>query len=427
MQPKVLRNKFWLFLSLLCAGLLIINFVFFHQKINLIVLLAFIFSNSLIFSFLLKFYSGKTLLIQSQIDHIKEQINIISVENQKNREYGLALKFKITRYDNLKKVIEGLNRSLKLETVIHVLSSTVYSLISNSCGIALFYLVDNQYQKLNLVHSIKDDSDLVIFSKEGDIFDYWVLRHSSQLIIQDLKNDFRFDSDTIRIQDMRPVLSLISSPLISHNSLLGLLRLESKKSGSFNQDDLRFLSLVTDLGAVALENSLFFQKTQDLAIHDDLTSLYTKHYFIGRLKDEAKRCQRLDQHLSLMMIDIDFFKQYNDKFGHTAGDIVLKKIGLILKEALSVFSPLICRFGGEEFLVMLPGVNKQRSLSAAEVLRRRIQEEKIILRRQDTQVTVSIGVASLPLDTKDEDELVQKADKAMYDAKGKGRNRVCSI
>ena len=225
---------------------------------------------------------------------------------------------------------------------------------------------------------------------------------------------------------MRSVLSLISSPLISNNSLLGLLRLESKKGGFFNQDDLRFLSLVADLGAVALENSLLFQKTQDLAIHDDLTALYTRSYFIDRLRDETRRCQRLDQHLSLMMIDIDFFKQYNDKFGHIVGDLVLKKMGILLKDALSEFSPLLCRFGGEEFLVMLSGVDKKKSLIIAEELRQRIQSEKIMLRRQDTHITVSIGVASLPLDTKDEDELVQKADKAMYAAKGKGRNQVCS-
>jgi len=74
---------------------------------------------------------------------------------------------------------------------------------------------------------------MVILSKEGDIFDYWVLRHSRELLIEDLKNDFRFDLDAVRSQEMRPVLSLISSPLISHHSLLGLLRLESDKSGSF--------------------------------------------------------------------------------------------------------------------------------------------------------------------------------------------------
>ncbi|MDP2927719.1 MAG: sensor domain-containing diguanylate cyclase [Candidatus Omnitrophota bacterium] len=427
MQQNTSSKKIWLCLLSFAVILLIINFVFFHQKIDLIVFLAFILSNIIIFAFLLKFYSNKILLTQSAGEHHQEEINIIDVENKRNQEYNLALKLKITRYDNLKKLIEDLNHSLKLDIVIRVLSSNVYTLISNSTGVALFYLVDNQYQKLNLVYSIKDDSDLVVLSKEGDIFDQWVLRHSSQLIIENLKNDFRFDSDSINMQNMRSVSSLISSPLISNYSLLGLLRLESKKGGFFNQDDLRFLSLVTDLGAVALENSLLFQKTQDLAIHDDLTALYTRGYFIDRLRAEARRAHRLDQHLSLMMIDIDFFKQYNDKFGHIMGDLVLKKVGILLKDALSEFNPLLCRFGGEEFLVMLSGIDKKKSLIIAEELRQRIQNEKIMLRRQDTHITVSIGVASLPLDTKDEDELVQKADKAMYTAKGKGRNQVCSI
>jgi len=398
-----------------------------HQKISLIIFFSFAVINAFISFYLLQFSANKDSLVESRIENTKEQINIINVENKKSKELGVSLKFKITRYDNLKKVIEKLNRSLRLEVVVNVLSSTVYSLISNSCGSALFYLLDSQTQKLSLIHSVKEDRQMVILSKEGDIFDFWVLRHSRELIIEDLKNDFRFDLDTVRTQEMRPVLSLISSPLISHHSLLGLLRLESYKRGSFNQDDLRFFSLVSGLGAVALENSLLFQKTQDLAIHDDLTGLYTKQYFIGRLKDESRRCLRLDQRLALMMIDIDFFKQYNDKFGHTAGDIVLKKVSALLKDSLSQLTPLLCRFGGEEFLVMLPGMNKQRALEVAEELRQRIQSEKILLRRQNTSITVSIGVASLPLDTKDEDELIQKADKSMYEAKRKGRNRVCHI
>ena len=427
MQQKNSRENICLFLSLACFIVLIINLSFFHQRINLFILFIFISTDAFVFFYLLKFFSNKNSLLESKIENIKEQINIINVENKKAQESGAALKFKITRYDNLKKVIEDLNRSLRLEVVVNVLSSTVYSLISNYCGMALFYLLDSHSQKLNLINSIKEDNQLVIRSKEGDIFDYWVLRHSRELIIEDLKNDFRFDLDTVRSQEMRQVLSLISSPLISHHSLLGLLRLESDKSGSFNQDDLRFLSLVSGLGAVALENSLLFQKTQDLAIHDDLTGLYTKQHFIGRLKDEAKRCQRLDQRLALMMIDIDFFKQYNDKFGHTAGDLVLKKVSYLLKDSLSELSPFLCRFGGEEFLVMLPGMDKQRSLAVAEDLRQRVEREKILLRRQNTSITVSIGLACLPLDTKDEDELIQKADKSMYDAKRKGRNQVCCI
>jgi len=425
MQQNTTSKKIWIYL-LLTVILLAINFLFFHQKINIIIFLIFCLSNLLIFFLFFKYYSGKISCIQSSAEHYQEAINLVAVENKKNQEYNLALKSKISRYANLKKIIEDLNQTLKSEIIIRVLSSTVYTLIANGAGVALFYLVNNQNQKLNLVYSIKDDSDLVVLSKEGDLFDQWVLRHSSQLIIEDLKNDFRFDSDSLSAQENRFVLSLVSSPLMSNNSFLGLLRLENKQSGFFSQDDLRFLSLVADLGSVALENSLLFQKTQDLAIHDDLTGLYTRGYFIERLKDEARRAQRLDQHLSLMMIDIDFFKQYNDKFGHVVGDLVLKKLGALLKEALSEWSPLLCRFGGEEFLVLLFGVNKQKSLIIAEELRQKIQKEKIVLRRQDTYITVSIGVASFPLDTKDEDELVQRADKAMYKAKEKGRNQICS-
>jgi hypothetical protein len=92
---------------------------------------------------------------------------MINAESDKARRMGAALKFRITRYSNLKKVIEELNRSLRLDVVVNVLSSTVYSLISNSSGTALFYLLDNHTQKLNLIHSIKEDSRMVIRSKEG--------------------------------------------------------------------------------------------------------------------------------------------------------------------------------------------------------------------------------------------------------------------
>jgi len=419
-------KKIWFSLFFLFLSILIIVSVLFHQKTSALIFFIFFIVNFFVFFHSLKHFNNKISLVKSQIEHSQEQINIINVDIKKDKDYGITLKSNINLYDNLKKVIEDLNLSLKSEVVISVLSTTVYSLVSHNSGTVLFYLVDNQYQKLNLVHSIKDESDLVILSKEGDIFDQWVLRHSNQLIIEDLKNDFRFDPDAVLSQSKRQVASLVSSPLISRNSLLGLLRLENKESNFFNQGDLRFLSTVTDLGAVALENSLLFQKKQDLAIHDDLTGLFTRHYFIGKLKDEVKRCQRLDQSISLMMIDIDFFKQYNDKFGHTAGDIVLKKVGLLLKGSLSEYDSLFCRFGGEEFLVMLSGLNSQKSLSIAEILRKRIEKEKIILRRQDTNITVSIGVASIPVDTKDEDELVQIADKAMYKAKEKGRNRVCT-
>jgi diguanylate cyclase (GGDEF)-like protein len=203
--------------------------------------------------------------------------------------------------------------------------------------------------------------------------------------------------------------------------------LDNEAAGIYSQDDLRFLVSISDLGAVAIENSELFKRTQDLAIHDALTGLFTKSYFLERFKEECKRGMRQDISLSLLMLDIDLFKNYNDKFGHAAGDIVLKKISQIITDNLSSFNPLISRFGGEEFCIAILGVNKKEANDLAESLRKVIENEKIILRRVETSITVSIGLSNLPLDTLDDEELIRKADKAMYEAKQRGRNKVCSI
>jgi len=190
---------------------------------------------------------------------------------------------------------------------------------------------------------------------------------------------------------------------------------------------MRFLVSISDLGAVAIENSEFFKRTQDLAIHDSLTGLYTKSYFMERFKQEFKRAMRQGSPLTLMMLDIDFFKEYNDKFGHTAGDIVLQKLSRILTDFFAKFNPVICRFGGEEFCIAITGIEKREAYDIADSLRLKIESEKVILRRSQTNITVSIGLANLPLDTMDDEELIRKADKAMYQAKQSGRNQVCCI
>jgi len=208
---------------------------------------------------------------------------------------------------------------------------------------------------------------------------------------------------------------------------MGILRLDNQLPAFYTQDDLRFLVVICDLGAVALENGELFQKTQDLAIHDGLTGLYTKIYFMERLKEECKRSLRQNSTFTLLMLDIDYFKNYNDRFGHTAGDLVLKALSATMAGYFKEFNTIISRFGGEEFCVILSHMDKKKARSIAEDLRVRIEGTKIILRRQETNITVSIGVANFSGDAKDETELLLKSDKAMYEAKQKGRNRVCCI
>jgi diguanylate cyclase (GGDEF)-like protein len=403
-----------------------ISLVFLIGKTRFIPLFAFYLINALLAFYLFRKNSNYKYKIEYQLGDLQERFNIVSEESERFSKNSEALKLRIIRYNGLKQVAQELNQSLDLETVAGNLTSLAFSAISSNKGTCLLYLVDPLAQKLNLYKTRKEDKKQVIKVKEGDIFDFWVLRHTSPLLIEDLKKDFRFDPERMESLEHRPISSLISSPLNSEGNTLGILRLDHPQPDFFNQDDLRFLATLCGLGVVAIENSQLFQKTQDLAIHDGLTSLYTKGYLLDGLAEEYKRAGRHNTVFSLLMLDIDLFKNYNDKFGHTAGDIVLKRLSEHLSAGLKESNVLISRFGGEEFCVLLRGTAKADALKIAEDLRKRIESDKIILRRVETSVTVSIGVASFPVDASEVNELIVKSDKAMYTAKQKGRNQVCS-
>jgi diguanylate cyclase (GGDEF)-like protein len=314
-----------------------------------------------------------------------------------------------------------------LDIIATHLVSIAFSLIANHKGTCILYLVDIQTQKLALFKAKKENMKMIIKDKEGDIFDFWVSRHVQPLLIDNIRQDFRFDQEKLAAYETRPILSLISSPFVSGERFIGILRLDNPEPYFYTQDDLRFLAAICDVGAVALENAQLFQKTKDLAIHDSLTGLYTKGYFLERFRDEFKRSIRRNTTLSLLMLDIDYFKNYNDQFGHTAGDIVLNNLGIIMSRFFKDANPIIGRFGGEEFCVVLPRIDKKKAVSLAKELCRDIEKIKIVLRREETNITVSIGVASFPIDSRDEDDLIFKADRAMYEAKQAGRNRVVTI
>jgi diguanylate cyclase (GGDEF)-like protein len=181
------------------------------------------------------------------------------------------------------------------------------------------------------------------------------------------------------------------------------------------------------LGAIAIENAQLYEHIEELAIKDSLTGLYLRRYLLERLGEEISRQLRRKKDLSFLMIDLDKFKQYNDQFGHMAGDIVLKTISMILSETFKNPGDLVCRYGGEEFSILLPDCSKEDAMTLAEELRKKIKKQDIILRKQVTHITVSIGVATFPKDAQVKDELIGRADGALYEAKSKGRDRACSL
>jgi len=165
------------------------------------------------------------------------------------------------------------------------------------------------------------------------------------------------------------------------------------------------------------------KKLQQLSITDPLTGVYNRRYLYDFLKREFERAKRYNLPLSCMMVDIDHFKNLNDTYGHRAGDLVLKKLTTFLKENLRKID-LVARYGGEEFVIVLPETLEKKTLVSAERIRKGVEGMKIALNSEKIRITVSIGVANLTQKEKDEEALIRKADKALYRAKKKGRNRV---
>jgi len=359
--------------------------------------------------------------LEIETEKMDEESNLLSerIKLEENNNLRMRSSSKKTAY--LKKVIEDYSLALSEAEVLDSVLENSFDLFQEANRV-LVYLVDTEKQELMLLRSKKRGIPFPIREKRGDVFDRWVLKHATPLLVEDIKKDFRFSDG----EDLdRGFNSIISIPLMSEQKVFGTLRVDSVNKGKFTQSDLRFLDIIADLSAVSLENAMLYKKVQDLAIHDSLTGLYVKKYFDERLKGEIKRSLRNNTNLSVLMLDIDNFKDYNDRHGHNAGDLALMHISSILK-SFARPGDIVSRYGGEEFILLLLNREKLSASRLAEDIRKKINESPLILRREETRLTVSIGVASSPSEEKMADELVRRADARLYKAKEKGKNSVCA-
>ncbi|MDD5072737.1 MAG: sensor domain-containing diguanylate cyclase [Candidatus Omnitrophica bacterium] len=365
----------------------------------------------------------RALSIDRQIDTLEEEKNAIEAEYAYTKGANDALKEKVVRYATLKELTSKLSSTLSLDSVVNIVIDNVCDLVEKADACILF-LVDEEARELALKAVRGKEGAVSVKSKKGDIFDIWVLKQRQPLMVSDADKDFRFNLDLIPVEFRRGFKSLIAAPLISEKKVIGILRVESREAEAYISDDLRLLTIISDLAAIALENSKLYHRIEELAISDGLTGLYCQRYFKERMAEDIVKAVRIKQPLSLLMFDIDGFKGYNDKYGHIAGDIVLKSIGGLLKGSLEP-GDIAARYGGEEFVIVLFGKDKAAAQRLGEEVRKKIEGEKFILRQVETHVTVSIGCAGVPEDAVSRDEIIRSADAALYEAKKNGGNKVC--
>jgi diguanylate cyclase (GGDEF)-like protein len=252
----------------------------------------------------------------------------------------------------------------------------------------------------------------------------WVAKEGVPLLVPNLKRDPRFrGADLKRYENVSgPVICV---PLKAKGRTLGVIELFNVKAGSFqNERDMLLLTTLADYTAIAVENALLFKKVQELTITDDLTLLYNSRYFHKSLGIEVEKADRYKHNLSMIFIDLDYFKNVNDVHGHIAGSTLLKEVGQIIASSIRNID-IACRYGGDEFVILMPDTAKENAVLIANRLRKTLNEHRFLDEMGiDCRITASFGVATFPDDASSKEELLHVTDKAMYRVKQTNRDGV---
>ncbi len=266
------------------------------------------------------------------------------------------------------------------------------------------------------------------------------LQHRSSFGLELAKAQYDFDGEMVYVKDLEgaaaapqvalPVQArsgtLLGFPLQDpEGKRLGAVLFYRQRPDAFDAGEVAFFRHLSEACAHRLHQIQLFEHTKRLSIKDELTGVFNRRYFNQRYERELQRAKRYKRSLTLIMLDIDHFKLYNDVNGHLLGDRVLQEVARALDGILRK-ADIIARYGGEEFIIMLPEITKEQALKVADKLRRKI--ENTAFENEASQpggkLTISLGLAVYPTDSEDPDHLLKYADDALYLAKTLGRNTV---
>jgi len=346
------------------------------------------------------------------------------MKNNKFLTFGDSSQLAVWSFNFLNKVTQTLTSKSNLKETLKIIMHNINTLLKPKIQIIHLFNPENQalesYASENGKDTeIKKNSQLI--NKER-IMKF--IENGEVLITPSKNNRHISKSEMISIVKEIPK-SILCLPMISREKPFGAIELIDKIDGSeFNEDDLKILNSIKDIIAIIIQNQILYEKNLELSTIDEVSGLYNLKYFKQVLRIEVKRANRLSKPFSLIFFDLDFFKDINDSHGHQVGSRVLSKIGELLKDNLRE-TDISARYGGDEFVIILPHTNETNAKIVAEKLRKLFSNTTFSGKDGVTlKITASFGIATYPTHSTDPEVLLELSDKAMYMVKKSGRNGV---
>lgn len=357
------------------------------------------------------------------IQSLRRELFGLQKKYQQIEETNQKLNEKLLEMYSLYKISLALSATFDLQHVLKAVKEFFISTFPvDTFSLMLF---DEKFEKLfiRVQSGISEKAVRISNYYHPDWIFYQVIESTKPLY---LKNLSRENKQPVYPDNENPKGSFISIPLIAvEKQPIGLLNLSRKKNNGFSEHEVSLLKNISEQIAKVIDKSLLFHHTRELTITDELTGIYNRRYFNQRYEREILRAKRYGRTVTVVMVDIDHFKVYNDTHGHLKGDELLKTFCSLLDSIIRK-ADILARYGGEEFVLILPEIKKQKAIQAAEKFRRAIEKHKFDgeASQPNGKITISLGLATYPTDASDSKSLLEIADQSLYAVKSSVRNAV---
>ena len=320
-------------------------------------------------------------------------------------------------------VAKALTSSLNLDSILQTIMDKMAEYFRPDTWSLL--MVDEAKEELYFAIAVGEAAQALksVRLKMGEGIAGWVAGHGEPLIVPDVYKDQRFAK---RIDELTrwKTRSIVCMPLKSRDRVLGVIQLINVRMEEFSDREVFFLQALCDYAAIAIDNARAVERIQELTITDDCTGLYNARHLYKMLEAEVYRSARFGYEFTVLFIDLDYFKRVNDTHGHLAGSRLLAEVGYMVKANLRLIDSAY-RYGGDEFVILLPQTSKESALIVAKRLLD-VFRASSFLKAEGLKLNVraSMGVASFPEDARTAHEIIRQADEMMYAVKNSTRDNI---